>query len=497
MQQQQRGVSHHGPVIVLVIVVVVGAARHEADPGRTWSSAPRRTRSRRSRASGRAARWPRSAGVRGARRRSTTSRPIKADRPRDHQGRQRGGDRLRLPQGSAAVRQRRPVHRLRGQLRRRSNALSRHAALEKRLGHRFADAGAPRAGADAPQPRRGQQRAAGIPRRRRARLRGRRRALRALPAAPRRQADPPAREPGARGGARRGRRASSACASCCASSASTPRLDRPRSSPMRWRRCSARCSSTAATPRRAARCCAAFGPLLERARPGAPAKDAKTRLQELLQARGQPLPEYRVVATHGAAHQQSFEVECVVAELGLAATGSGHLAPARRAGGGARRCSSRLDERMSAHRCGTIGIAGRPNTGKSSLLNRLVGREALDRLGQAADHAPPVTGILTRAGLPVRLRRCARPADAARAARCNRTLNRRATEAARDADVALFVVEALRFGPEDHAVLERIPPEQKIVAAVNKIDTREAARRPDPVPRPPVEDARRSRPSCR
>ena len=34
----------------------------------------------------------------------------------------------------------------------------------------------------------------------------------------------------------------------------------------------------------------------------------------------------------------------------------------------------------------------------------------------------------------------------------------------------MFVVEALRFGPEDRAVLERIPAQQKVVAAVNKID---------------------------
>ena len=49
-------------------------------------------------------------------------------------------------------------------------------------------------------------------------------------------------------------------------------------------------------------------------------------------------------------------------------------------------------------------------------------------------------------------------------------MNRRATEAARDADVALFVVEALRFTPEDRAALERIPKEQRVIAAVNKID---------------------------
>jgi GTP-binding protein Era len=53
----------------------------------------------------------------------------------------------------------------------------------------------------------------------------------------------------------------------------------------------------------------------------------------------------------------------------------------------------------------------------------------------------------------------------------HRALNRRATEAARDADVALFVVEALRFGADDHAALEAVPDGQKVIAAVNKIDT--------------------------
>jgi ribonuclease-3 len=53
------------------------------------------------------------------------------------------------------------------------------------------------------------------------------------------------------------------------------------------------------------------------------AKDAKTRLQEALQARRQALPRYEVVATRGAAHQQTFEVECSVEQLGLRARGSG------------------------------------------------------------------------------------------------------------------------------------------------------------------------------
>ena len=52
-------------------------------------------------------------------------------------------------------------------------------------------------------------------------------------------------------------------------------------------------------------------------------KDAKTELQEWLQGRKMKLPLYRVVGTLGAAHQQSFDVECEVIELGLCERGIG------------------------------------------------------------------------------------------------------------------------------------------------------------------------------
>jgi ribonuclease-3 len=58
-------------------------------------------------------------------------------------------------------------------------------------------------------------------------------------------------------------------------------------------------------------------------------KDAKTQLQEWLQARRKKLPEYKVVDTQGAAHQQTFEVHCLVPDLGLSARGQG---TSRRAG---------------------------------------------------------------------------------------------------------------------------------------------------------------------
>jgi GTPase len=124
---------------------------------------------------------------------------------------------------------------------------------------------------------------------------------------------------------------------------------------------------------------------------------------------------------------------------------------------------------MTEHRCGTIGIAGRPNTGKSSLLNRLVGEKLsiVSPKPQTTRHL--VTGILTKEGCQYVF--VDAPGQQARArSTLHRALNRRATEAARDSDVALFVVEALRFGPEDHAVLERIPQTQTLIVVVNKID---------------------------
>lgn len=61
----------------------------------------------------------------------------------------------------------------------------------------------------------------------------------------------------------------------------------------------------------------------------AAAKDPKTELQEWLQGRKMKLPAYRVVGTLGAAHKQTFEVECEIAELGATERGIG---PSRRAG---------------------------------------------------------------------------------------------------------------------------------------------------------------------
>jgi ribonuclease-3 len=67
----------------------------------------------------------------------------------------------------------------------------------------------------------------------------------------------------------------------------------------------------------------AFEPFFARLDPVAVTKDAKTQLQERLQARHDSPPEYRVVATHGEAHNRSFDVECAVPALKLTTLGSG------------------------------------------------------------------------------------------------------------------------------------------------------------------------------
>src|SRR5450830_185907 len=70
-------------------------------------------------------------------------------------------------------------------------------------------------------------------------------------------------------------------------------------------------------------------PILDTVDPKTLGKDAKTLLQEYLQGKKIPLPQYNVVATHGAAHNQEFEIECLVPKLDIQVFGTGG---SRRAG---------------------------------------------------------------------------------------------------------------------------------------------------------------------
>ena len=89
---------------------------------------------------------------------------------------------------------------------------------------------------------------------------------------------------------------------------------------------------------------ALYATALDELDPSLPDKDAKTRLQELLQARRLAVPEYVVVSTSGAAHDQSFEVECRIEKLDVTTRGSGS--------------SRRLAEQDAALKA--IALAGKP-----------------------------------------------------------------------------------------------------------------------------------------
>ncbi|MGD9339402.1 MAG: GTPase Era [Chromatiales bacterium] len=121
-------------------------------------------------------------------------------------------------------------------------------------------------------------------------------------------------------------------------------------------------------------------------------------------------------------------------------------------------------------RSGYVVIAGRPNVGKSTLMNRLLGEKL-----SIVSHKPQTTrhrilGVLSdTASQIVFVDTPGLHRDAARA--LNRSLNRAAKTAVADADLAVFVIEALRWTEEDDDVLQRLRQHEiPTFLAINKID---------------------------
>src|SRR5690554_2188535 len=121
-------------------------------------------------------------------------------------------------------------------------------------------------------------------------------------------------------------------------------------------------------------------------------------------------------------------------------------------------------------RSGYIAIVGRPNVGKSTLLNRILGQKLsiTSRRPQTTRHQ--ILGIKTEGevqavyvdtpGIHLEQKKA-----------INRYMNRAAHSALVDVDVAVFVVDGLRWTEEDDSVLERLKGLScPVILAVNKVD---------------------------
>ena len=120
-------------------------------------------------------------------------------------------------------------------------------------------------------------------------------------------------------------------------------------------------------------------------------------------------------------------------------------------------------------RCGDIAIAGRPNADKSTLLNHLVGQKVsiTSRRAQTTRHR--VIGILTEADAQFVFLDTPGLQNTQRNA-LNRVLNRTASQAAKEADVVLFLVEAGRWRDEDETALRLVTGARQVVLVVTKCD---------------------------
>ncbi len=124
---------------------------------------------------------------------------------------------------------------------------------------------------------------------------------------------------------------------------------------------------------------------------------------------------------------------------------------------------------MNELKSGTIAIVGRPNVGKSTLLNRLIGEKIsiVSRKAQTTRHR--IMGILTRPDAQYVF--VDTPGFQTKHTNAlNRAMNRGVTQALAEVDVVVFVVDADRFDARDLAVVQLLPPERPVILAVNKID---------------------------
>jgi GTP-binding protein Era len=128
-----------------------------------------------------------------------------------------------------------------------------------------------------------------------------------------------------------------------------------------------------------------------------------------------------------------------------------------------------LDADPATQHCGTIAIVGKPNVGKSTLMNALVGQKIsiTSRKAQTTRHR--ITGILTE-GVNQFVFVDTPGFQTRHNAALNKSLNKTVLGAVEDVDLVLFVVEAGRFNDADDTVLKLLKPGVPCLLVANKLD---------------------------
>ncbi len=121
------------------------------------------------------------------------------------------------------------------------------------------------------------------------------------------------------------------------------------------------------------------------------------------------------------------------------------------------------------YRTGYVAIIGRPNVGKSTLLNNLIGQKVsiTSRKAQTTRHR--INGILT--DKHSQLIFVDTPGfQTKHTNQLNNLMNRVVTQSLKDVDVVLFVIEAIRFDERDNLLLKLLPTDIPVILVINKID---------------------------
>ncbi len=138
-----------------------------------------------------------------------------------------------------------------------------------------------------------------------------------------------------------------------------------------------------------------------------------------------------------------------------------------------------MEHLPASQRCGLVAIVGRPNVGKSTLLNALVGQKVSITSDKAQTTRHRITGI--RSVGPAQFVFVDTPGFQTRHGNAlNRNLNRTVRSVLSDVDAVLFVVEAGRFSLDDAKVLALLPENKPVLLIANKQD--EIKRRADLMP---------------